>query len=87
MNYASRGGHLNIVPRRLLLDNLNGADVNATQQNQWFALHLASGNGHFKIVQLLLKWGARVDMKNDQGRTASNEASRAGELRIVRLLS
>ena len=49
-------------------------------------LHLASRNGHFEGVCLLLDEGASVDAKDVGKRTPLHEASKNGQLEVVRLL-
>ncbi len=53
----------------------NGADVNAKTHYERTALHLASGNGHLKIVQYLIEKGAEVNAKDCNGKTALYLAS------------
>ena len=83
LHHASQHGHFETV--RLLLNE--GADVNSKEQEDWSALHLASANNHIESAQRLLERGAIVDIRNNRGRTPSDEASRRGFLRIVGLLS
>jgi ankyrin repeat protein len=61
--------------------------LNATKQDGWSPLHLAAGNSHIEIVQLLLERGAKAEIRNEDGRTAFDEALRIGELKIAELLS
>jgi len=82
LHAASRHGHLDVL--RLLLDH--GADVDAGRHDQWTALHIASQPGHFEVIEALLKL-ANVGVRNDEGRTPSQVASRSGKRNIVRLLS
>jgi ankyrin repeat protein len=41
-----------------------GVDANLQKDNLWTPLHLASAHGHFKVSELLVKWGARIDVVN-----------------------
>ena len=45
--------------------------VNARKHNHWTPLHCASQCGHFEVVEALLKQGANVGARNDEGRTSS----------------
>ena len=52
----------------------------------WSAMHYASTNGHFAIVEFLLDKGAYVDPESPNGTTALMMAARGGHITIVRLL-
>lgn len=52
----------------------NGADVNATNGDGETALHGAAQRGADRIVQFLAEHGARLDVKNKEGRTPMDEA-------------
>ena len=68
---------------RLLLNQ--GVDVDATDNGDT-ALMIASNLGHLKIVQLLLKKNAKLDIKNKRGDTALTCASAEGHLEVVKAL-
>jgi ankyrin repeat protein len=55
-----------------------GADVNAFNANGQTALHRAAQRGANKIVQFLADAGAKLDMKDKQGRTPLDLVSGAG---------
>lgn len=44
-----------------------GASLHAVNQDCNTALHLASYNNHLGAISLLLKWGAKTDMRNAEG--------------------
>jgi hypothetical protein len=46
-----------------------GVDVNAVDGNGQTALHIAAGQSSARIVSALVERGAKVDIKNKQGRT------------------
>ena len=73
---------------KFVLENCTGINVNTIQQwNGKTPLILASGNGHHKIVQLLLmKNGINVNKEENEGRTALYYASCKGHTPIVQLL-
>jgi ankyrin repeat protein len=47
----------------------HGADVNAVNSNGWTALHGAANRGSDAIVAYLAEKGARLDVKDSEGRT------------------
>jgi ankyrin repeat protein len=49
-------------------------------------LHLAAGNGHIEVAQLLLDFKAVIDAKNDNGYTPLYMAARSGHKDVVELL-
>jgi len=51
-----------------------GADVNAVNEQQTTAVHLAASRGNDKVVQYLASRGARLDIKNRQGKTPAEIA-------------
>jgi len=62
-----------------------GVDVNARDQWERTALHLAADRGHKEVVGLLLEHGADVNAK-DRNRTALDYASEKGHKEVVELL-
>lgn len=70
---------------KILIDA--GVDVNEESQLMGKPLQAAVAGGHIEITILLLKCGANVDWKNNEGKhTALQLAGRAGHETIVRLL-
>ena len=63
-----------IAGHALLLDR--GADVNAANDAGQTALHAAAMLGANGIVRFLVDRGARLDVRNGQGRTPRDEALR-----------
>ncbi len=57
---ASRGDYDGVIS---LLDG--GGDVNCKNGDGWSPLLLASGNGHERVVSLLIERGAQVNIKSD----------------------
>ena len=80
--YVAYGGYTDIV--RLLV--IHGADVNLVSENGTSALMMATREGHFATVLLLLEFRANVDQKNDSGATALGWALDTGNSDIAELL-
>ena len=68
-----------------LLDH--GADINAqAQHNNWTPLFLAAINGHVEFIQMLLKRGARANVREPDGWTPLHYVVSPGNIQAVRLL-
>lgn len=63
-----------------------GADVNATQAGGFSPLHQAAAAGKREITELLLKNGARADVRCDQGKLAADYARERGHAALAELL-
>lgn len=68
---AARNGYYDIC--EFLIKK--GIDVNSTQKDGSTPLHGAAFYGHKIIVQLLISYGAKINIKNNFGNLASEEAS------------
>lgn len=66
----------------------DGARPNEPDERGYFPLHMACQEGHFNTVNLLVKNGAKVNMKDGggKGETPLFRAVGLGHLRIVRFL-
>ena len=82
--HASEHGDVAEVNRLIAAD----ADVNATDNNGWTALHRATGNFEIviEIVKLLIAAGANVNAVNNNGNTALRFATWDGNAEVVKLL-
>lgn len=80
--WAAARGDLRDV-RRL---NAAGVDLNAQDYDQRTALHLAAVEGRVEVVQYLLDHGALPDLTDRWGYRAIDEARRANQSQIVKLL-
>ena len=45
-------------------------DVNAVDRNDWTAVHCASFHGRLGCLQLLMRWGGKLDGTDNAGNTA-----------------
>lgn len=70
---------------RMLLER--GADVNATQQGGFTALHSAAFNGSQDLVRLLLEHGADATLQTADTQTAQDLAREKGHTQIAELLA
>jgi ankyrin repeat protein len=84
LHWASRRGHVNFVER--LLDG--GANVNGPSilLNRESPVLLASENGHFAVVELLVKHNARLNITDPTKETALTKAAKHGHNSVIRLL-
>ena len=72
------------VVRRLLE---HGADPNTRAHNSSTLLHQSLSHGWLEVARLLHKYGAKVDGKDEKGKTPVEVASEAGYHAIAKLLS
>ncbi|XP_064457287.1 ankyrin repeat domain-containing protein 17-like isoform X2 [Ornithodoros turicata] len=81
---AASGGYVEVG--RVLLDK--GADVNAppVPSSRDTALTIAADKGHYAFVELLIKKGAQIDVKNKKGSSPLWLACNGGHLDVVQLL-
>ena len=86
-NFPWGKGGVGVDIVRLLLDH--GADPNIRLSDlttNFTPLHLASFKGLLEAARLLLSYGAKVDEKNEEGKTAFQVASESGYDEITKLL-
>jgi len=77
-------GKTNTKIVEILLDN--GISVNSTNKSYGSLLHWAAFCGRPKIVEILVKRGAKVNAKVDRGETPVQKAMSQNELETVKLL-
>lgn len=82
LHYAAVSGNTDIMS--LLLNN--GANVNALSPNQTTPLMMASRSGHTAAIQLLMRFGADIHLKNEAGMNAYNFAIEAEKSATASLL-
>ncbi|CAI8010571.1 Protein fem-1 homolog C [Geodia barretti] len=82
LNAACSRGHYEVA--EYLLDQ--GASVNATDGEQFSALHEATFNGHPRVAKLLIERGADIEKNSNDGSTALMVASAGGDVETVKLL-
>ena len=61
-------------------------DVNMCDQHGWSPFMKACYNGNTLVVQLLLSFGRRVNMKNDHGQNALDIAKELDKFSVVNIL-
>ncbi|XP_069006024.1 CARD- and ANK-domain containing inflammasome adapter protein [Embiotoca jacksoni] len=71
----------------LLEELLKETDINTVNSSNETLLHVAAEHGHLSIIELLIRKGARLDLKDDAGRTALHRAAGRGHAEIVRALA
>ena len=64
----------------------HGADINVQDQFGHTPLHWASFNGVLRVVHQLLDRAADVEVKNDEGKTVSQDEADRGYDEVVELL-
>ncbi|XP_048108724.1 CARD- and ANK-domain containing inflammasome adapter protein [Alosa alosa] len=71
---AIAGGDLS-----LLEELLEGRDVNSIRQGSDSLLHVAAEHGQLSVMEFLLQNGAKLDTRDQQGRTALHRAALRGQ--------
>lgn len=69
---------------RMLL--ARGADPNLAQAGGWRPVHQAAAHGNLALVELLVRHGADVEPRSEDGRTPLSMAREAGHDEVVRFL-
>src|SRR5437660_6716861 len=80
---TGRADHIEVI--KMVLDA--GADINAVNDQQNSALHLAALRGNDKVVQYLASRGAKLDVKNKQGKTPAEVAPKRTADLIAKLMN
>ena len=63
----------------------NGANINQQDQNHETPLHLASWKGNSRVVEFLLKNGAKRELKNLDEQTALDLAMKYSKIDVIRV--
>ena len=82
LHSAAAGRHHEVC--RLLI--AAGADVNATQRDEFTPLHAAAQHGDTELVELFLSAGADPTALTESGATPADMAEAAGHVDIARRL-
>ena len=70
-----------------LLSDHPDIDVNFSNQDQWTALYVASGNGHVEVVKLLLAHpNIDVNVKHESGQTPFSLVCQKDKVSVVQVL-
>ncbi|CAL8309147.1 unnamed protein product [Lota lota] len=75
------GGELSVVE-----EMLNHVDVNAVNSLQESLLHVAAEHGRLSLLGLILRRGARLDLRDQEGRTPLHRAANRGHGEVIRAL-
>ncbi|XP_059922497.1 CARD- and ANK-domain containing inflammasome adapter protein [Gadus macrocephalus] len=75
------GGEPSVVEKML-----NHVDVNAVNSLQESLLHVAAEHGHLSLLGLLLRRGARLELRDQEGRTPLHRAANRDHGEVVRAL-
>jgi len=84
LHFATERNHIKIVK---LLSEISEIDIDNMNNNHLTALHIASLNGYYECVEILLNNGANINCKEKYyNRTALHFAVSRGHVKIVKLL-
>lgn len=79
-------GYLDLA-RYLLIQGITPeTDQSVDNQSKVPVLHIAVSDGDIRMVQLLLEYGARVDVKDDRGLATAQVAEQMQRSNIVEML-
>lgn len=62
------------------------AEINSKALDDWTALHMASNNGHYKVVEVLISNDANIEAKTSMARTPLHLSCMRGHYNIIQLL-
>ncbi|XP_030061512.1 ankyrin-3-like [Microcaecilia unicolor] len=78
---AAAKGDLSLL-KEILTDN----DINAVNSHNETLLHVAASNGQVSVLDYLISKGAKLEIKDKNGRTPLHRASERGHVEAVRVL-
>nr|XP_023013184.1 alpha-latrotoxin-Lhe1a-like [Leptinotarsa decemlineata]XP_023013185.1 alpha-latrotoxin-Lhe1a-like [Leptinotarsa decemlineata] len=87
--YGNTPFMLSVINNELKIAELlkdKNADINHSNHKKWTALHFTASKGLLECSEQLIKWGAKLDMKNNFGATPLIRASINGNVQIVECL-
>lgn len=70
----------------LLEELLEDTDINTVNSSHETLLHVAAEYGHLSVIELLIRKGARLDLRDNKGHTALHRAASRGHTETVRAL-
>lgn len=71
----------------LLEELLEDFEINTVNSTNETLLHVAAEHGQLSVIELLIRKGARLDLRDNKGHTALHRASSKGHTDIVRALT
>ena len=84
-HHVARSGH---STKLLVMLKEYGANIDEVDKlNQWTAVFHAASGGHVECLKVLLSWGARVDILDEEGLSAMYYAAWEGHLECMQMLS
>ena len=87
-HYVSLSGNIELLKEILANANIGQIQISVNKQNTlgWAPLLAASSRGHVEIVGSLLECNARVDVFDNEGRSALHLAAECGSMDVIKLL-
>jgi ankyrin repeat protein len=75
-----------LIAKTLLLNGAYASAINRTREDKANALHIAAGEGHSEIVELLLEWHMDIESKDGFECTPLHFASEHGHVAAIQIL-
>ena len=85
LHYAARNGQILWI-LRIIRSCINSGIINAKDNRERTALHLAAWNGHYQAVLTLAERGAKINARDENGATPLHRAAQMGNIPMIELL-